>query len=64
MGCHWYQYRDNPVTGSTHSGENRNYGLVDVTDTPYTKLVEASREVHERVYSVRVGSVGAGMNGG
>jgi hypothetical protein len=64
VGCHWYQYRDNPLTGSTHSGENRNYGLVDVTDTPYTELVEAAREMHGRVYSVRAGSVGAGMNGG
>ncbi len=53
VGCHWFQYVDEPITGRWFDGENYNIGFVDVTDTPYPELVEAARQVHERVYAIR-----------
>ena len=55
VGCHWFQYVDEPITGRWYDGENYNIGFVDVTDTPYPELVEAAREAHEEVYPHRSG---------
>ncbi len=53
VGCHWFQYIDEPVTGRWFDGENYNIGFLDVTDTPYPEMVEAAREVHGEVYTRR-----------
>lgn len=53
VGCHWFQYVDQPLTGRSYDGENYNIGFVTVTDTPYPELVEAAREVHEEMYPRR-----------
>ncbi len=45
VGCHWFQYVDQPLTGRVYDGENYNIGFVDVTDTPYPDLVRAARQV-------------------
>jgi len=50
VGCHWFQYIDEPLTGRWFDGENYNIGFVDVTDTPYPELVEAAKQVHGEVY--------------
>lgn len=50
VGCHWFQYHDEPLTGRALDGENYNVGFVDVTDTPYAPLVQAARQVHETMY--------------
>ncbi len=50
VGCHWFQYVDEPNTGRWFDGENYNIGFVDVTDTPYPELVDAAREVHRDLY--------------
>jgi len=50
VGCHWFQYVDEPLTGRVYDGENYNIGLVDVTDTPYPELISAAREVNGEVY--------------
>ncbi|MBP6964377.1 MAG: hypothetical protein KBC96_08230 [Armatimonadetes bacterium] len=50
VGCHWFQYVDEPLTGRVYDGENYNIGLVDVTDTPYPELISAAREVNAEVY--------------
>lgn len=55
VGCHWFQYVDEPVTGRWLDGENYNIGFVDVTDTPYPELVEAARAVHQSIYLLRSG---------
>jgi agarase len=52
VGCHWFQYVDQPVTGRSLDGENYNIGLVTITDTPYPELVEAAREVHREVHEL------------
>jgi hypothetical protein len=50
VGCHWFQYQDEPVTGRVYDEENYQIGFVDVADTPYAELVRASREVGEGLY--------------
>ncbi len=53
VGCHWFQYVDEPLTGRTLDGENYQIGMVDVTDTPYPEAVQAAREIHAKVYALR-----------
>jgi len=53
VGCHWFQYMDEPLTGRTYDGENYNIGFVDVTDTPYPEMVDSARAVHGDVYKRR-----------
>lgn len=55
VGCHWFQFVDEPLTGRWFDGENYNIGFLTVTDTPYPELVEAAREVHREVYRRRYG---------
>lgn len=54
VGCHWFQYVDEPVTGRWFDGENYNIGFVDVTDTPYPELVKSARETHAEMYKRRL----------
>ncbi|MCS7186865.1 MAG: beta-galactosidase [Armatimonadota bacterium] len=49
VGCHWFQYVDEPLTGR-FDGENYNIGLVSVVDYPYWELVEAARRTNGQVY--------------
>ncbi len=62
VGCHWFQYIDQPLTGRWFDGENYNIGFLTVTDTPYPEMVKASREVHREAYprraGIRTGAVG------
>lgn len=53
VGCHWFQYVDEPITGRWFDGENYNIGFVDVSDTPYPELVEAARKIHGEIYKIR-----------
>ena len=55
VGCHWFQYIDEPITGRWFDGENYNIGFVDVTDTPYPEMVEAAQEVNAEIYTRRYG---------
>jgi hypothetical protein len=42
IGVHWFQYADEP-TGGRADGEDYNFGLVDIDDRPYDKLIRALR---------------------
>ena len=42
IGVHWFQYADEP-TGGRADGEDYNFGLVDIDDRPYHKLIRALR---------------------
>ncbi len=53
VGCHYFKYADEPLTGRPGDGENYNIGLVSVTDTPYPELLEAARAVHAEAYKRR-----------
>ena len=56
VGCHWFQYVDEPVTGRWYDGENYNIGLVDVTDTPYPEMTQAARGALAGIYARRIGA--------
>ena len=55
VGCHWFQYRDQPTTGRALDEENFQIGFVDVADTPYREMVEASRALGREMYKLRSG---------
>ena len=40
VGIHWFQYYDHPKGGRT-DGEDYDFGLVDINDQPYQRLVSA-----------------------
>jgi hypothetical protein len=50
VGCHWFKYADEPTTGRTLDEENYQIGFVDVADTPYPEIIQASRRVAEQLY--------------
>ncbi len=52
IGCHWFTYIDQPISGK-FNGENNAFGLVDVTDRPYTEMVSMFRSVSNTMYSRR-----------
>lgn len=54
IGSSWFQWVDQPSTGRM-DGENYNIGLVDVTDRPYTELIEAMKTTHRRLHEVHAG---------
>lgn len=53
VGCHWFQYVDEPNTGRWFDGENYNIGFTDITDTPYREMVKAAKEVHAGIHPYR-----------
>lgn len=53
VGCHWFQFVDEPNTGRWFDGENYNIGFLDVTDSPYPEMVDAARRIHTEVYERR-----------
>jgi hypothetical protein len=55
VGCHWFQYSDEPTTGRTYDGENYQIGFVDIADTPYLETIAASREIGYGLYTQRLG---------
>mgnify|MGYP003580529135 FL=1 len=46
VGCHWFQYVDQPLTGRLLDGENHHIGLVSTTDVPYRAFVTAVRRAN------------------
>ena len=56
VGVDWYQYMDQPCTGTANDGENGNIGFVSVTDNPYPEMVGAARAVGQNLYSFRAHS--------
>lgn len=50
VGCHWFQYKDEPVTGRVYDEENYQIGFVDVADTPYQETIAVSREAGSGLY--------------
>ena len=56
VGCHWFQYRDQPLQGRG-DGEAYQVGFVDVCDRPYRELVRAARQIGETMYEGRKNGV-------
>lgn len=52
VGSHWFQYRDQPLTGR-FDGENYNIGFVTITDAPHPEMRAAARALHADLYPLR-----------
>ncbi len=50
VGTHWFAYTDQSAAG--RPGENYQIGFVDVTDTPYPIITEATRTMADQMYSL------------
>jgi hypothetical protein len=50
LGCHWFQYVDEMLTGRDLDGERQGLGLVDVVDRPHVELTAALQTVAEAMY--------------
>ncbi len=46
VGVHWFQYLDQPVTGRLLDGENGHFGMIGITDLPFTGFVESVRKTN------------------
>ena len=46
VGVHWFQYLDQPVTGRLLDGENGHFGLIGITDLPFTGFVDSVRKAN------------------
>lgn len=60
VGVHWFAYRDQSAVG--RPGENYQFGFVDVTDTPYPSMIDASRRTAERIYPARLSTDASMLN--
>ncbi len=56
VGCHWFQYVDEPLLGRSMDGENGNIGFVSAVDTPYPELIAGSRATASEMYKRRYGA--------
>ncbi|MDR0394873.1 MAG: hypothetical protein LBH77_06915 [Tannerella sp.] len=56
IGAHWFQWIDQANTGRM-DGENYNIGILDITDRPYTGMVNAMKITHKRLYRVHSGEL-------
>lgn len=52
VGAHWFQFYDQPTSGR-FDGENYNAGLLDICDTPYPEMVNATRKMGASLYALR-----------
>lgn len=53
VGCHWFQWGTQPVTGCG-DGENYEQGFLDTSDTPYWGLAHYSRSLADNMYDIRL----------
>ena len=60
VGCYWFEYRDEPVTGRGPGhgpdliyGEHYAFGFVDVTDQPRYALIEQARQINAEASAIR-----------
>lgn len=52
IGTHWFQFYDQPTTGR-FCGENMNFGLIDIGDTPHWEVINACRKMGAAMYTIR-----------
>lgn len=53
VGCHYFKYADEPLTGRPGDGENYSIGFTTVVDGPYPEMVEAAKKVSGEMYQRR-----------
>jgi len=54
VGCHWFEYQDEPTTGRSLDEENYQIGFVDIADNPYPEQIAASRKLAKDLYRHRL----------
>ena len=54
VGCHWFQYRDEPTTARSYDEENYQIGFIDIADTPYGQMVGVARKIGKGMYKTRL----------
>jgi beta-galactosidase GanA len=59
VGCHWFQYYDEPTSGRGQDGENFNIGFASITDTPYGELIAGARAANAQAYQWHAAARGA-----
>lgn len=59
IGHHWFKFMDEPKEGR-FDGENGNYGLVNIEDTPYTDFVTRMSSVNSRLVKIHAESISMG----
>lgn len=50
LGCHWYQFADQHLTGRSTDGECQTVGLVDITDSPHRHMIEVMQKASAMIY--------------
>jgi len=50
LGCHWYQFADQHLTGRSTDGECQTVGLVDITDQPHRHMIESVNAASSKIY--------------
>jgi len=50
IGCHWFRWMDQYVTGRT-DGENGNYGILSALDQPHQEVIEEVRKTARDLYA-------------
>ncbi len=61
VGCHFFEYVDEPPTGRGADAENIVSGFVTATDSVYPEMVEAAKTVHAEVYRRRATNLQSGI---
>jgi len=56
IGADWFQWMDEPPSGRLGDGEDANFGIVDVHDRGYDRLVDAVRETTPLLNHLHSGS--------
>lgn len=51
VGFEYYEYFDQPLTGTTWDGENYPVGFISITDTPYTEMVNQAQTTNTNLYN-------------
>ena len=52
VGAHWFRYADEPTHGRSSDGEDFNFGMVDIHNQPYVKLVDAMQRANSQATDV------------
>jgi hypothetical protein len=54
IGCDWYEYGDQPATGTSYPDENGHIGFVSVANVAYQSLVTTARQVNLSIAKVHL----------
>ena len=53
VGCHYFKYADEPLTGRPGDGENYSIGFTTVVDGLYPEMIDAAKKVSGEMYARR-----------